>query len=158
MSMSTMLNRELHLMIVYLFSLTQIWSFHIVVGGWGLGMEVVVVVVGGGGGGGGGGQNLDNRNFHQIDDFLRDFARSWSNWAQFLSFASQNNDRIRSKWPKFAENIPLAMEPQPKLDPWLWKSSMEIGLKKGPLRSVHHFSQSHYTDSTVSLMMIDVNS
>ena len=46
---------------------------------------------------------------------------------------------IRSKRPKFAENIPLATEPQPKLDPGygiLAKNrplATEIGIKKGPV-------------------------
>ena len=59
--------------------------------------------------------------------------------------ASKKNGGIRSKWPKFTENIPSAMEPKSKLDPWLRKSSLaknrplatKIGLKKGPLRVAH---------------------
>ena len=71
-------------------------------------------------------QSLYNRKYHQINHFGSNFAWNWSNLAQILSFAWKKNGGIRSKWPKFAENKgALATEPQPKLDPWLWKSSQK---------------------------------
>ena len=95
------------------------------------------------------GQNrtLDIRKWHQINLFWSNLAWNWSNLVQILWFASKKNDGIRSKWPRFAENIPLAMEPQPKLDPWLRKSSQnrplatEIGLKKDPSGQHHPHPQ-----------------
>ena len=71
-------------------------------------------------------QTLHNRKCHQINHFWSNFAWNWSNLAQILSFASKQYVGIRSKWPKFAENIPLATEPQPKLDPW------KLGSKRDP--------------------------
>ena len=65
------------------------------------------------------GQNQTlGRICHQINQFWSNFVWNRSNLAQILSFASKNkNGGIRSKWPKFAENIPLATEAQPRLDP-----------------------------------------
>ena len=56
------------------------------------------------------------RKCHQINHFWSNFAWNWSNLPQILSYISlKKNGGIRSK---FAENmvIPLATEPQPKLD------------------------------------------
>ena len=51
-----------------------------------------------------------------------DLGQLWPKSCHLLG----KNGGIRSKWPKFAENKgPLATEPQPKLDPWLWKSSQK---------------------------------
>ena len=74
-------------------------------------------------------QTLDNRKCHQINHFWRNFAWNWSHLAQICHLIK--NGGIRSKWPKYAENIPLATEPQPKLDPWLWKSSQKYTLGYG---------------------------
>ena len=62
-------------------------------------------------------QTLYNRKCQQINHFCSNFAWNWSNLAQILPFVSNKNRGIRSKWPKFASNIPLATEPQPKIDP-----------------------------------------
>ena len=70
-------------------------------------------------------QTLDSKKCHKIKHFWSTFAWNWWNLAHTLSFASKENGEIRSKWPKLAENIPLAMEHQPKLDPWLRKSSQK---------------------------------
>ena len=73
------------------------------------------------------GQNqiLDNRKCHQINYFWSNFAWNWSNLSQIFSIEKKCG--IRSKWTKFAENIPLATESEPKLgntrDIYLWYSN-----------------------------------
>ena len=66
-------------------------------------------------------QTLDTRKCHQINHFWSNFACNWSNLAQILSFASKKCWNLF----KFAENISLAAEDQPKLEHWLRKSSQK---------------------------------
>ena len=46
-----------------------------------------------------------------FEAILHEIGQIWPKFCHLL----KKNGGIRSKWPKFAENIPLAMEPQPKL-------------------------------------------
>ena len=59
-----------------------------------------------------------------FEAILHEIGQIWPKYCH-LKKKKKKNGGIRSKWPKFPENIPLAMEPQPKLDPWLWKSSQK---------------------------------
>ena len=52
-------------------------------------------------------QTLDKRKCPQINHLWSNFGWNWSNLAQILSNVYKNCG-IGSKWPKFAENIPLA--------------------------------------------------
>ena len=61
-----------------------------------------------------------------FEAILHEIGQIWPKCCHLL----WKDSEIRSKWPKFVEDIPLAMEPQPKLDPWLWKS----GSKRDPCR------------------------
>ena len=77
-------------------------------------------------------QTLDIRKYHLINHFWSNFAWNWSNLAKILSFSlkkmlelGQNGQNLLKK------NLPLPTEPQPKLDPWLRKSSQKQTLGYG---------------------------
>ena len=59
-----------------------------------------------------------------FEAILHDIGQMWPKFCHLL----RKNAGIRSKWLKFPENIPLATEPRPKLDPWIRKSSQNIPL------------------------------
>ena len=56
-----------------------------------------------------------------FEAILHEIGQIWPTFCHLL----RNNAGIRSKWPKFAENIPLASELQPKVHPCLRKSSQK---------------------------------
>ena len=64
---------------------------------------------------------LQKMGQNQSLDILHEIGQIWPNSCYLL----RKNGGIRSKWPEFAENIPLVTEPQPKLDPWLLESSQK---------------------------------
>ena len=88
-------------------------------------------------------QTPDNRKYHQINHFWSNFAWSWSNLAQILSFASkkmaklgQNGQNLLKIYPwlrSLSENQTLGYGNLAKNRPL----ATEIGLKKGPLRAAH---------------------
>ena len=73
-----------------------------------------------------------------FEAILHKISQIWPNFCHLLG----KNARIRSKWSKFAENIPLATEPQPKLDHWLRK----LGSKTDPCGR-HTPSKVHITSA-----------
>ena len=90
-------------------------------------------------------QTLDNRKYHQknptFEAILYEIGQIWPKFCDLL----QKNSGIRSKWPKFAKNIPLATESQPKLDHWLWK----LGSKRDPC-GWHTPSKVHLTKKKIN--------
>ena len=67
-----------------------------------------------------------------FEAILHEIGHIWPN----LVICFEENGGMKSKWPKFAENIPLVTEPQSRLYPRQRKSSQkwplatEIGLKR----------------------------
>ena len=74
-------------------------------------------------------------NFEAI---LHEIGQIWSKFCHLL----RKNGGIRSTWSKFAENIPLATEPQPKLDP----CPRKLGSKRDPCGQ-HTPSKVHITSA-----------